>query len=294
MNHLPTLPLLEALRPPPGWRTDRAILSAYSAEPRVLVSLLLALAGRDDDSGSGSRVALARTLDELRGRVAFVLQRGRIAAPNAAPRVLALLDRFVREAPWDEGGPAGASGRSWHAKLALVRLVASDDGAAPPQWRFWLGSRNFTLDTSWDIALSLETVQPGSSGGQTLEGIEQVAARLAEHADETARWQPHLRTCADPMERAAGADAEKNCPDASRGHRPRPPPVSAQGPPASRRRALCRWRNGSPPALLDRPDAHAPFDRSGAWTIEHSAGQATEGIRAARAARNTRGKRSAT
>ena len=190
MSHLPTLPLLEALRPPPGWRTDRAILSAYSAEPRVLVSLLLALAGRDDDSGSGSRVALARTLDELRGRVAFVVQRGRIAAPNAAPRVLALLDRFVREAPWDEGGPAGASGRSWHAKLALARLVASNDSTAPPQWRLWLGSRNFTLDTSWDIALSLETVQPGSSGGQTLEGIEQVAARLAEHADETARWKP--------------------------------------------------------------------------------------------------------
>ena len=190
MNHLPTLPLLEALRPPPGWRTDRAILSAYSAEPAVLVSLLLALAGRDDDSGSGSRVALARTLDELRGRVAFVLQRGRIAPPNAAPRVLALLDRFVREAPWDEGDTAGASGRSWHAKLALVRLVASDDRTAPPQWRFWLGSRNFTRDTSWDIALSLETVEPGSAGGQTLDGIEQVAARLAEHADETARWQP--------------------------------------------------------------------------------------------------------
>lgn len=187
MNHLPTLPLLEALRPPPGWQTDRAILSAYSAEPAVLVSLLFALAGRDDDSGGGSRVALARTLDELRGRVAFVLQRGRIAAPNAAPRVLALLDRFVREAPWDEGG---ASGRSWHAKLALVRLVASDDRTAPPQWRLWLGSRNFTRDTSWDIALSLETVAPGSSGGQTLDGIEQVATRLAEHADETAHWQP--------------------------------------------------------------------------------------------------------
>ena len=190
MNHLPTLPLLEALRPPPGWRTDRAILSAYSAEPAVLVSLLLALAGRDDDSGSGSRVALARALDELRGRVAFVLQRGRIAAPNAAPRILALLDRFVREAPWDEVGVAGASGRSWHAKLALVRMVASDDGTAAPQWRFWLGSRNFTRDSSWDIALSLETVEPGSSGGQMLVGIEQVAARLAEHAEETLSWQP--------------------------------------------------------------------------------------------------------
>lgn len=190
MNHLPTLPLLEAFRPPPGWRTDRAILSAYSADTAVLVSLLLALAGRDEDSGSGSRVALARAFDELRGRVAFVLQRGRIAAPNAAPRVLALLDRFVREAPWDEGGAEVASGRSWHAKLALVRLVASDDGTASPQWRLWLGSRNFTRDTSWDIALSLQTIQPGSSGGQKLNGLDQVAARLAEHADETARWQP--------------------------------------------------------------------------------------------------------
>jgi len=189
MNHLPTLPLLEALRPPSGWRTDRAILSAYSAEPRVLVSLLLALAGRDDDSGSGSRVALARSLDELSGRVAFILQRGRIAAPNAAPRVLALLDRFVREAPCDEGGKEGAPGHSWHAKLALVRLIKSDDCTEPPQWRFWLGSRNFTLDTSWDIALSLETVPPGSSRGQTLEGMEQVASRLAKHAGETACWQ---------------------------------------------------------------------------------------------------------
>ena len=41
-----------------------------------------------------------------------------------------------------------------------------------------------------DIALSLETVQPGLLGGQTLNGIEQVAERLAEHADESARWQP--------------------------------------------------------------------------------------------------------
>ena len=190
MNHLPTLPLLEALRPPPGWRTDRAILSAYSAETAVLVSLLLALAGRDDDSGSGSRVALARTLDELRGRVAFVLQRGRIAAPTVAPPVLSLLDRFVREVPWDEGGTEGGPGRSWHAKVALVRLVATDDATAQPRWRLWLGSRNFTRDTSWDIALSLETVQPGSSVGQALEGIDQVATRLAEHADETANWKP--------------------------------------------------------------------------------------------------------
>ena len=190
MNHLSTLPLLEALRPPPGWRTDQAILSAYSAEPAVLVALLLALAGRDDDSGDASRVALARTLTDLRGRVAFVLQRGRIAAPKSAPRVLALLDRFVREAPWDEGSSPSSPGRSWHAKLALVRLVARDDGTAPPQWRIWLGSRNFTRDTSWDIGLSLDTVLPGSPRGHILPGIDQVAARLSGQAGESSLWHP--------------------------------------------------------------------------------------------------------
>ena len=123
MSHLSTLPLLEVLRAPPGWRTDRAILSTYSADPAVLVALLLALAGRDDDAGSGSKVALARALNELKGRVVFLLQRGRIAAPRKAPRILALLDRFVQEVRWDEGDSAEESGRSWHAKLALVRRV---------------------------------------------------------------------------------------------------------------------------------------------------------------------------
>ena len=198
MSHLTTLPLLEALRPPPGWRTDRAILSAYSAEPAVLVALLLALADRDDDAGTGSRVALSRALTDLQGRVAFLLQRGRISAPHKAPRVLALLDRFVREVPWNEGDTVGTLGRSWHAKLALVRLVVDDAGNVPAQWRFWLGSRNFTRDTSWDIGLSLEsTIRPGSSDGQLLQGIEQAAARLSKQAGETAAWQPLLSELAD-------------------------------------------------------------------------------------------------
>jgi len=190
MNHLSTQPFLEVLRPAPGWRTDRAILSTYSAEPTVLVAVLLALAGRDDDAGGGSRVALARALTDLRGRVSFLLQRGRISTPHKAPGVLVLLDRFIREVPWDEGDTPGGPGRSWHAKLALIRFVAQDDADMPPQWRLWLGSRNFTRDTSWDIGLSLETVPPGTSNGQALPGIERVAGRLSEQAGETVAWQP--------------------------------------------------------------------------------------------------------
>jgi len=188
MSHLETQPLLELLRPSPGWRTDRAILSAYSAEPAVLVAILLALVGRDDDKGSGAKVALAKAMTELRGRVHFVLQRGRLAAPRKATGVLALLDRFVREVPWNEVSDGGA-GRSWHAKLALVRTVPYEDPKGPARWRFWLGSRNFTQDTSWDMALSLETAG-GSADGQLLAGVDGLAARLAEKAGEARAWRP--------------------------------------------------------------------------------------------------------
>ena len=129
-------------------------------------------------------------MNELKGRVAFLLQRGRIAAPRKAPRILALLDRFVQEVRWDEGNSAEENGRSWHAKLALVRRVAESDPKIPAQWRFWIGSRNFTRDTSWDIGLSLESVPAGSSRGQVLSGIEQVATRLAEQAGVAETWAP--------------------------------------------------------------------------------------------------------
>ena len=195
MSHLATQPLLELFRPPPGWRTDRAILSAYSAEPAVLVALLLALAGRDDDAGSGSRVALARAITELKGRVSFVVQRGRCAAPRRAPSVLALLDRFVHEVPWNEIAGGGA-GRSWHAKAALARTVPLGPPDGTARWRLWLGSRNFTRDASWDIALSLETVV-GDRGGVPLPGVDAVALRLAAMAGEARSWRSLAAELAD-------------------------------------------------------------------------------------------------
>ena len=154
----------------------------------MLVAILLALVGRDDDEGSGAKVALARAITELEGRVHFVLQRGRLAAPRKATEVLALLDRFVREVPWNEVA-YGEAGRSWHAKLALVRTVPRDGPPGVARWRFWLGSRNFTQDTSWDIALSLETAG-ARAGGQTLPGVDRLAARLAARAGKARAWRP--------------------------------------------------------------------------------------------------------
>ncbi len=186
--HLPGQSLLDVLRPPAGWKIDRALLSSYSADPAVIAAALLALAARDDDGGSGTRPGLARALLELRGRVAFILQRGRIAAPHRGGLVLGMLDRFVREVPWNEGREDDDQGRSWHPKMAVLRFVPETGGNA--RWRLWLGSRNLTRDTSWDVGLTIEGQTEGP--GQLLPGFPEVVERLASAAGENQEWGRHL------------------------------------------------------------------------------------------------------
>ena len=124
-----SLSLLDAIRPEYGWKTDYAVFGSYSANPLVLVAVLLALAGCDDDRGSGSAVDLVDAIEELRGRVVFLIQKGRISVPIKAQTVLKVLDNFVREIDCDE------SFESWHPKVALVRQSSEDENQHC--WRFW-------------------------------------------------------------------------------------------------------------------------------------------------------------
>jgi hypothetical protein len=55
-KHWSGLPYLDTLRPELGWIVDRAILATYSADLVAVVAALLALAGLDDDRGSGSKI----------------------------------------------------------------------------------------------------------------------------------------------------------------------------------------------------------------------------------------------
>jgi hypothetical protein len=186
--HLPGQSILDVLRPPVGWKINRALLSSYSADPAVIAAALLALAARDDDGGSGTRAGLARALLELRGRVAFIVQRGRIAAPRRGGLVLGMLDRFVCEVPWNEGREDDEQGRSWHPKVAVLRYVPEAGGNA--RWRLWLGSRNLTRDTSWDVGLTVEGQAEGAS--QLLPGFPELVERLASAAGESQEWARHL------------------------------------------------------------------------------------------------------
>lgn len=163
---------LDAIRPEPGWRTEYALLASYSADLVALVAVILALAGLDDDRGTGSKVDFANAVDSLADRVRLVAQAGRLIAPPKSPKILAILDRYVREVNLNE------STASWHPKAVLTKQVAGD--ASGVQWRLWIGSRNLTRDLAWDVGLTL--VGRSSGTGGVIPGIAELGATLAEHA----------------------------------------------------------------------------------------------------------------
>lgn len=211
---------LDAIRPDPGWRTECAFLASYSADLVALVATLLALAGLDDDRGSGSKVDLANAVDALADRVRMVAQAGRLVVPAKTPKILAILDRYVREVNLHE------SVASWHPKAALTKQISDEPNAS--RWRLWIGSRNLTQDLSWDVGLTL-IGRPNSTGSE-IPGIPDLGQNLAQHAQlpgvSPAKIRSELRQvtweappgCSVKSLRMLGGDASRALP-------PEPPKV---------------------------------------------------------------------
>ena len=156
------LPYLDAIRPDPGWETDLSLMrvTSYSSDMFVLVAVMLALAGLDDERGTGSKVDFANAHEMLRDRLRFIVQAGRMIAPKEKHTILGIMDRFVCEVKTDERE------RSWHPKLALIRYTQREQNLV--QWRFWIGSRNLTRDNSYDLGLLL-VANPDKDGTHIAE-----------------------------------------------------------------------------------------------------------------------------
>jgi len=186
-KHLPAGSLLEHLAPPPEYQLDHALCASYSAQTSVLAAMLLALRGNANDNGRSSRILLAKAMKELRGKVHFLLQEGRIGAPATTNCLPAMLDRFVLPMKFRDG----KIGQSWHPKICIVRYVPlpadSKKPLKPPIWKLWLGSRNFTKDDSWDLALYL-TSSAGGRGG-AISGVSEAVQKLATCASLDIPWE---------------------------------------------------------------------------------------------------------
>jgi len=180
-RHLPTSSLLDVLTPPTGYIVDRALCSAYSGQCAVLVAMLAAMIRQGTAEGKGSSdLALARALERLKDRVHFLMQHGRITGPRSASPILNMLDRFVVPVKYDERKA------SWHPKVCVVRCVNRYSAQAKPIWRLWIGSRNFTKDESWDMALSL-TGEVDRKGDE-LADVDSITRRLAHEAGVETQW----------------------------------------------------------------------------------------------------------
>jgi hypothetical protein len=193
-EHLPQQSLLDWLRPDTGFQTDIALVSTYSASAGVLASLLLSLAGFEDDpSDAGSRatrVKFAKSVVQLKDRVTIAIQAGRLFCPRRGGKAIALLDRFLKDMRYDERVKGG---QSWHPKCAIVRY--SDAKSSTGKWRLWLGSRNLTRDTSWDLGLSLEGHENelDATDGMKIPSIANVVKKLAAETHQTEKWQEPLK-----------------------------------------------------------------------------------------------------
>jgi hypothetical protein len=80
--HWPSQAYLDVLRPEPGYELKGAILTSYSADLASIVAALLALAGYHQDDGSGRKTDLAEAVEQLRGKVKILIQRGGLARPK--------------------------------------------------------------------------------------------------------------------------------------------------------------------------------------------------------------------
>jgi len=184
----PNQAYLDALRPPPGGVVTGAILASYSADLVSIVAALLALAGRDNDEGSGGKADLAEAVELLRGKVRILIQRGRLARPKRIPGLAGILDQFIREVDFDEDE------RSWHPKVTLVRF---SNGAVDDQWRLWLGSRNLTAAMNREFGLLLSSSDDPNSAAVHVIGTGEMAARLADHAKLAGLRPSKLKTALD-------------------------------------------------------------------------------------------------
>lgn len=143
--------LFQSLRPPHGYRLDRAIGTSFSLDLLALLTAPLAFAFYDweDSEGQATRdpVALMHALRSNAKRVHLFCQAGEIHVPSPGQPLFAYLESSVIEAR------APTPGASFHPKIWVLRYKNRDE---PARYRVLVSSRNLTFDRSWDTLLVLD------------------------------------------------------------------------------------------------------------------------------------------
>ena len=171
------LTLIDAMRPPAGFRIESAMAVTFTLDLRALLAAPAAFAltgtvGIDTDSDRLEPVELLHALRSHADKITVFSQVGRIALP-ASRRIFAFLEGTV--VPVDAPG-----GGIVHPKVWLLRYEScdapSDSQTRRQRLRVLVASRNLTFDNSWDTVLQLnETSDRRGVGlgpvGELFEGL---------------------------------------------------------------------------------------------------------------------------
>lgn len=147
--------LLDALRPPPGYRLDHAVGTTFSLDLLALLTAPLAFTAFEweDEHGrpAADPYALLAALRQNASAITLFCQLGQIGIPPAHQRLLAELEESVIQVQ----APRHKEGGVFHPKVWVLRY-AGDDEDDPVRYRLLCLSRNLTFDRSWDLALVLD------------------------------------------------------------------------------------------------------------------------------------------
>jgi hypothetical protein len=157
-------PLLDALRPPPGFVLDRAVGTSYSLDLLALLTAPLAFAlfdriTPDGDSLDVDPIALLESVRRHADQIDIFCQAGQIAPMKEHRPIIAYLERSVH------GVVPPNPDAIFHPKVWLLRYRSA---LGEFSYRFLCLSRNLTFDRCWDTLLRLDgEAKPGGEGPDT-------------------------------------------------------------------------------------------------------------------------------
>lgn len=159
--------LTDALRPPPGHEVDVAVTTTYSLNltAMLIAPMTFALASMDEATriDDGDPAQLLDAVQRFMGRTTVFCQAAGIHVPRSHSRIHTFLEDSLHEVE------APREGALFHPKLWAIRYRRAHDGAL--FHRVVVGSRNLTLDSSWDTALVLD-----ESAGGTIDATPAATA----------------------------------------------------------------------------------------------------------------------
>lgn len=163
--------LLDQLAPPPGLRFDAAVATTFTLDLTATLLPALAFTGFHLAEGTSDPIATLESVRNTADLIDVFCQAGAIDVPERAPDLLAFVEPMVHPVRPPQGG-------LFHPKLWFVRYVG-DSGA--PSFRLLVLTRNLTMDSSWDLAVRLDsarlTDEPQSRSAALRDLIGSLAAR---------------------------------------------------------------------------------------------------------------------